>query len=315
MAAGKAWSDAANEGDSLREGGFVDDNFVVGKGTRGFDARLFGDGDEIEEFVGWGTAERGFVFKDEQGSWVHAASGAGGGLVKLEGVFQGGEEEFEIVVIESSLLGEERVHEALDFVEAVGDRKFAAHGALFLDIFLIGYRGAGNGVFAGNNRIDGTGEGDLHGATDLTAIYLGGHDGAEGADVVVGLAHPRRCFVFDFGFHGFGRCFANGFVSSFVLEVVDGTFGEIDPLAVLVFAGQCDEVADLAFEADVGDEALAGFNVDAWEIAGIGVAVGVCVLGVEEEEEVVTVVHEGWVVLVVDLRLVVFCFNLVLCVI
>ena len=76
------------------------------------------------------------------------------------------------------------------------------------------------------------------------------------------------------------------------MDVVDGTFGKIDALAVLATAGESDEVADFALEANVGDEALAGFHVDAREIACIGIAVGIGVLAVEEEEEVVAVVNK-----------------------
>ena len=78
----------------------------------------------------------------------------------------------------------------------------------------------------------------------------------------------------------------------FLLEVIeDRAVGEKDALAGSSIGSECDKVADLALEADIGDEALAGFHVDAREIAGIGVAVGIGVLAVEDEEEVVAIVH------------------------
>ena len=46
-------------------------------------------------------------------------------------------------------------------------------------------------------------------------------------------------------------------------------------------------VANLAFQRDVRDQALHGFRVHPRQIAGIGVAVGVAVLDIEEEYEIV----------------------------
>ena len=128
-------------------------------------------------------------------------------------------------------------------------------------------------------------------AAHLTTVNFGGHDGTESSHIIVCLAHPGSGFVFNFGLNGFGRRFSNGFKSSFMLEVMDGTFSEIDALTVLAAASECDEVADLALKAYVGDEALAGFYVDAWEIARIRITVWVGVLAVVEEEEVVAIVH------------------------
>ena len=56
------------------------------------------------------------------------------------------------------------------------------------------------------------------------------------------------------------------------------------------FREQC-EVANLALEAHVGDEAMHVLRVDAWGVGGIGIAIGVSVFAVEEIGEVVAVVH------------------------
>ena len=48
-------------------------------------------------------------------------------------------------------------------------------------------------------------------------------------------------------------------------------------------------VADLALQADVGHQTVAGLGVDAGHIAGIGVAVGVAVLHIEQNDEIVAV--------------------------
>jgi hypothetical protein len=56
--------------------------------------------------------------------------------------------------------------------------------------------------------------------------------------------------------------------------------------------GSLDKIPDLALEADVGNESLAGFGIDTREVARVGIAVGVGILNVEEEDEVVAVFHD-----------------------
>ena len=48
-------------------------------------------------------------------------------------------------------------------------------------------------------------------------------------------------------------------------------------------------VADLSLETDVGDEPALGEGVDAWLVAGVGVAIGVAVGDLEEDQDVVAV--------------------------
>ena len=48
-------------------------------------------------------------------------------------------------------------------------------------------------------------------------------------------------------------------------------------------------VADLALQADIGYQTVAGLGVDAGHITGIGVAVGVAVLYIEQNDEIVAV--------------------------
>ncbi len=243
------------------------------------------------------VAKLAIVLEDDEGAWVHTASRAGGGLIKLEGVFQGGEEEFEIFVGKSSLRGEEGVHEAMGFVETVGNGEFTSHSAFFFDVFHICYRSASNGVLAGNYRVNGTRKRDLDGASYLTAIDFGGHYCTKSAHIEEILTHPLTCFVF-LG----ARCFGGvtqikSFVSFFVLVVMHRELFEIDFVACCLL----DEVSDFAFEAHIGDEALAGFCIDTRKIASVRIAVGIGVLGVEEEEEVVAVIHNVCLVVVFEI--------------
>jgi len=150
--------DPFNNFDAIWNRVAVNFDVVVGEGAGDFDVLFLFDGDSIEKFVAVGIPELAVVFENDKAARIHAASGPSGGLVELEGIFEGGEEEFEVVVGEASLVGEEGVYEALRFVEAVGNGEFSAHGALFLDVFFVGDRRAGNGVLAGNDGVDQAGE-------------------------------------------------------------------------------------------------------------------------------------------------------------
>lgn len=110
------------------------------------------------------------------------------------------------------------------------------------------------------------------------------------------FAHPASGFVLEFGLGGLGLGGWNsGMLVSLFLEVVqNGSFGEVDAVGVVARAGHLHKVADFALEADIGDEALAGLDIDARKVAGIRVAVGIGVLDIEEVDEVVAVGHGVW---------------------
>jgi len=72
------------------------------------------------------------------------------------------------------------------------------------------------------------------------------------------------------------------------MRVLRGVSGlHEDAVARVTRAGQCQGVADLAFDRDVGDQTVVGFVVGAGLVAGVGVAVGVAVGDVEQEHGVV----------------------------
>jgi hypothetical protein len=70
----------------------------------------------------------------------------------------------------------------------------------------------------------------------------------------------------------------------------DGLFFHIDVVGRRFAFHQADEVAHLALERYVGDQPMAGFGVEARQVAGVRVAVGVAVLHIKEQHEVVAVV-------------------------
>ena len=61
----------------------------------------------------------------------------------------------------------------------------------------------------------------------------------------------------------------------------------------LVLVGGVHPVPDLAFQGNVRDQALGGLGVHSGQVAGVGVAVGVAVLDVEEQHEIVPAFNIG----------------------
>src|SRR4051794_37525704 len=73
--------------------------------------------------------------------------------------------------------------------------------------------------------------------------------------------------------------------------VQDATLLDEDTVPVRGFLREEREVADLALEAHVGDEAMHVLRVDTRGVGCIGIAVWVAVFAVEEINEVVAIVH------------------------
>ena len=64
---------------------------------------------------------------------------------------------------------------------------------------------------------------------------------------------------------------------------------DVDAVAGIVLLDCFHIVADLALEADVGHQPVAGFGVDAGHVAGVRVAVGIAVLHIEQDDKIVAV--------------------------
>ena len=78
-----------------------------------------------------------------------------------------------------------------------------------------------------------------------------------------------------------------------MLLVEDGAFLDIDRVAGVAALGDLGVVADLAFQTDVGDEALVRLGIEARQIAGVRVAIGIAVRDVEQENEIVAMGQAG----------------------
>src|SRR5918994_4343105 len=61
----------------------------------------------------------------------------------------------------------------------------------------------------------------------------------------------------------------------------------VDLEALFVAVGEVNVVADLALDRNIGNETLHGFGVDAGQVAGVRIAVGVAIGDIEEENGVV----------------------------
>ena len=82
------------------------------------------------------------------------------------------------------------------------------------------------------------------------------------------------------------------FVSTLMLLIEHGLFFDVNLERRLLFFGDADEVADFAFDADIGHEPLPSFGVETRQVAGIGIAIRVAVGYVEQVHKVVAVIHE-----------------------
>ena len=80
-----------------------------------------------------------------------------------------------------------------------------------------------------------------------------------------------------------------------MLLVEDRAFLNIDREAAVAALGEFRVIANLALEADVGDEALIGLGVEPRQVAGVRVAVRIAVHDVEQENEIVAVGERGHV--------------------
>ena len=57
-------------------------------------------------------------------------------------------------------------------------------------------------------------------------------------------------------------------------------------VAAVVSAGGIDPIADFALQTHVGDDALHRLGIDPRKVAGVGVAVGIAIGNVEQEDEI-----------------------------
>ncbi len=233
----------------------------------------------------------------------------------------GAPEEFEIVFGEAGLLGQEGADEAAAHEQAIRNQGFAAHGAelvlgLFIFPLLVLFAGkvafasrvghARNGGVERENGINGLGERDLNGAANLSGVRARAHDGAERAHVEKGPAHeiarqadillfrPATFFILAFlalfPFLFFDMHLADGFFMSErdVLVQVAGVFDE-DRVGGGVSTSDLDVIADAALDGDIRNEAAHGLRINARRVSRIGIAIGIPVHAVEQEDELIAV--------------------------
>ena len=188
---------------------------------------------------------------------------------------------------------------SLGAIESIGNDVFAAHlGAFALCVGFGGDGYPGNGDLLRQNGIDRAGKAELHRPAHLAAVevplYKGGHHGAEGADIEKVLAHeiPHLCVQGRVCFFCVLQILAGNaqIFQGFLIAAVQGdAVFYIDAPARGVLFGGLHIIADLALQADVGDEAIAALGVDTRHVARVRVAVGVTVFHIEQDDEFITV--------------------------
>ena len=220
-------------------------------------------------------------------------------MVVLEHIEDGLPQQLQVFLRETGdLAGQIGRDEAFCTVEGVRYDILAPHlGPLLFGVRLGGDGHAGNGDFLRHNGVDAAGKTKLYRAAHLAAVERAfderGHHRAEGADVKKVLAHEiadlsvQRRVVFFGGFQVFvyaqiGQRFGVAALQRHLVLDVDAITGG-------VLLGSLDIIADLAFEADVGHKTVAGLGVDAGHVARVGVAVGVSVFNVEQDDKIVPV--------------------------
>src|SRR6185437_14121562 len=78
-----------------------------------------------------------------------------------------------------------------------------------------------------------------------------------------------------------------------MLVVKDGSFFDIDVIAIVGLVSarilcQRNVVSNLALDANIRNQSMARFRINARRIAGIGIAVGIAIGHVEQEKKIVT---------------------------
>ena len=208
---------------------------------------------------------------------------------------------FKIFFGKPRLLREHGGNISLGTIQPVGDKILLSHFRLFLRfialslffhlITLLRHGLTGDGDLLRQNGIDAPCKVDLNGAAhDATWIVTCTHDCAKRTDVKIILADILPCdtdavciFPLFFclepaGFIGFGK-----------LGVERPVRLDEDIAARLPLVRDFDKVADLALEADIGNDADACFGVHAGHIARIRIAVGVSVLTIKKHYKFIAV--------------------------
>ena len=191
----------------------------------------------------------------------------------------------------------------LGTVQAVGHDMLVAHFTVLLFSVCLGGDGyAGNGHLLRHDRVNRAGKAQLHRPVHLAAVQRtldkGGHHGTEGADIVEMFAHiiPQLAVDIRVAFLGLFQVVLGGqtvVLQRLGIAAVQG-YALLDIDAVIVGIGgvllqRLHIVADLALQADIGHQTVAGLGVDAGHITGIRVTVGVAVLYIEQNDEIVAV--------------------------
>ena len=73
--------------------------------------------------------------------------------------------------------------------------------------------------------------------------------------------------------------------------VEDGFFLDVNIEGGRFAFHQPDKVAHLAFQGNIGDQTMAGFCIEAGQVAGIWVAIGVAIAHIENKYKIIAVIE------------------------
>ena len=251
----------------------------------------------VEQLVRRGVAKFAIVLENDQLPHCHLA--AGRTVIVFEHVEDGLPQQLQILLREAGdPAGKVGGDKAFRAVEGIGDDVLVAHlGAFFLRVGFGGDGHAGDGDFLRQDGVDAAGKAQLYRPAHLSAVERaldkGGHHRAEGADVKKVLAHKVPNFPIKLGVVFFGglQVLAHPQILQRlrVAALQGNLILDVDAVAGIVLLDRLHIVADLALEADIGHQPVAGFWVDAGHVAGVRVAVGVAVLHIEQDNKIVAV--------------------------
>ena len=157
-------------------------------------------------------------------------------------------------------------------------------------------------ISRGGDGVDRLAKAQLYRATDLAAVAPRRHNGAKRTDIVEVVAHELRdlALVLDL----LGQLLVDGLkpivhIRHVVAVVERHALLDVDLVSKppllnvrgvngLVF-DEVNVVTDLALDAHVGDDAATGLGIDAREVPGIRITIGIAVLHVAEEHEVIAI--------------------------
>ena len=227
-----------------------------------------------------------------------------GTAIVLEHVHERLPQKIEVGLAEAGLLSQGGGDEPFDAIETIGHVLLASHGLVVLILLGFSRSHARNAHLERYDWINRFAEAQLHRSAHLAAIDTCCHDRTKSPNVIKVIAHELSDFYLILHFLWEFFCLWGELVMYVRLAIAlieNGAFLHVDLVAQLPlihigiiygFAfNKVNVIANLTLDAHVGNDSLRGVGIDTWEISCIGVTVGIAVLNIAEENEVIAVLN------------------------